>query len=281
VLWALVLIAGLSALFVAILGMQLRSNAAIVRGTQAQAMADGALRVIAWRLANDLPAAAGQSDRVPRDGEWFACTMFDGTLARVAVQDQDGLVDLNSAPLPLLDTLFGARLSDTEARRAMQAVESNRALLAEAPAADPEGQSADRLDLGAPGIFSSPDELTGFIGGEASAAALLPLMTVYSRSDSIDPKVAPPALIAALGGRPGNETAGLPPEIVRASRGRFFQITADVGSPRLGRSVRRAAVQILRQADKPFAVWEWTTIDAGEGGAPTALPPAQSCAGEQ
>ncbi len=280
VLWALVLIAGLSALFVSLIGMQLRSNAAIARGAAAEAMADGAIRLIAYRLATE-PSDGSGAPALPLNGSWFRCQMFDGTNALVAVQDQDSLLDLNKAPVPIITRLFEAGLGSSAARRATQVVQSFRAAAAAKPEADPEGAAANRLTLGREGVFASPDELFGLIGVDGdSARRLLPFVTVYSQSAGIDPKHAPAALIQALGGRAFSDAADadLPPGLARPSRERFFSITAEVGTPKLGRSVRRAVVELVLRPERPFAVWEWGASEDAAPAAAAALP-AEACAG--
>ena len=97
------------------------------------------------------------------------------------------------------------------------------------------------------------------------ARQVVSLLTVYSRSDGIDPRRAPqPLLDTFRDNRPGAldeaDAQGLPPEFVRQSRGRFFSITAEVGDASTGRSVRRSVVELIRQPDRPFAVREWSTV---------------------
>jgi hypothetical protein len=126
-------------------------------------------------------------------------------------------------------------------------------------------------------MLHAAEELFGILHVEAGKVEkLLPWLTVYSRSDGIDPAVAPPALRAAL---------DVTPELVRPSRGRFFAITADVGEAGRGRRARRAVIELLRQPERPYAVWEWRNVSAPAelfppsavgpeeaGGAPAAAP---------
>jgi general secretion pathway protein K len=242
VIWAMVLVAGLSAVFVNVLGMHLRANAGYIKAAQAEAAADGAIRLIGWRLAFAADEAA------PRDGTWFRCALFEAVEARISVQDQDGIVDVNAAPLPLVAAVFEA----AGAADAFADFAAYRARAAPAPGAYPAMPGS---------VLHAAEELFGILKIEAGEVEkLLPWLTVYSRSDGIDPAVAPPALLAAL---------DVTPELLRPSRGRFFAITADVGEAGRGRRARRAVIELLRQPERPYAVWEWRTVSA-----PAALFPA-------
>ncbi len=248
VIWAMVLVAGLSAVFVNVLGMHLRANAGYVKAAQAEAAADGAIRLIGWRLAFAADEAA------PRDGTWFRCALFEAVEAKISVQDQDGIVDLNAAPLPLVEAVFEA----AGAGDAFADFAAYRARAAPAPGAYPA----------MPGrVLHAGEELFGILPIEADRVEkLLRWLTVYSRSDGLDPAVAPPELLAAL---------DITPEIVRPSRGRFFAITADVGEAGRGRRARRAVIELLRQPERPYAVWEWRTVSA-----PAALSPRPAASAE-
>lgn len=263
VLWIVVLIVSLSSLFVHVIGTHLRANSAYIRAAAAEAAADGAIRLVAHRLASSL--GEEKNAPLPRNGAWFGCRLFETLSAQISVQDQDGLLDINHAPVRLLERALQASLGASEGSRVARLVAEFRASNADLDLAEglspmaPPGVSGSRS-------YDTVEELIAFgrIDHDRAEKAF-PLLTVYSRSDGIDPRSAPRELLDLFRrNRPGAleeaDASGIPPEFVRMSRGRFYSIIAEVGTGSTGRSVRRAVVELIRQPNRPFSVREWSTI---------------------
>ena len=252
VLWIVALIASLSALFVNVIGSHQRANSAYIRAAQAEAAADGAIRFFAFLLASIDQSRPGAAS--PTDGRWMRCRLASGARAAISIQDQDGLVDLNRAPLSLLRTVLVSQLGSPEgARLAGRIADIRRSGLKAA---------SDDRDPGLHGAaeFQTVEELLAITDVDRpSLNRALRLLTVYSRSDGIDPRAAPRELRDAL--RASYGEAGPSPELVRESRARVFSITADVGDRSIGRSIRRAVVELIRQPDQPFAIREVSTVN--------------------
>ena len=120
--------------------------------------------------------------------------------------------------------------------------------------------------------FSATDELIGRLDlAPNDSETVVELFTTYSRSDGLDPDVAPRTLVAAFGGE-----NGVPAEFVRPSRRHVFSVTADVGERGHGRSMRRAVVELVRAPELPFRTLEWSTLGAPprvQAGAHGVIPP--------
>ena len=237
VLWAVVLIVAVSALFVNVVGQQAYSGAAFERNAMAEAVADGAIRAVAYRLAFEMPSESTRP--LPRNGVRRGCWLSKGHSVQVAIQDLDGLVDINRAPLALIGAALGSLPADERAR-VLATIEARRA----APV---------RQQPAATSMFASTDELRGAWGLAIGESAILDLLTVSSGSDGFDPKEAPADLL--------RQTSAAPPSAwVRPSRSRMFAITAVAGQRLRGRSARRAVVELIRQPEQPFAIRTWETI---------------------
>lgn len=264
VLWVVLLMASLSALFVRTVLADARSGSAYVRNAVAEAAADGAIRLIAFRLAGETQFEQRQA--IPANGSPWRCHLFGDVAATISVQDQDGLIDLNRAPMSLLEPALRGLLSPETAEIALSEVARRRELGVEGSQLDP----ARRGEVDS----AAPDELVGSLDldpGEDDRA--IQFFTTYSRSDGLDPASAPSELVALLGrgARGGSGTAssaGLPHSFVRQSRMRIFSITAEVGDGVRGRSVRRAVVELVRSPELLFRVLEWGI--AGGRGAQTS-----------
>jgi hypothetical protein len=265
VLWIVLLVAGSAALLARAVSVNARASAALARTAMAEAAADGVIRLTAYRLVKG--SAGGGAAPLPEDGSWFACGMATNETARVSVQDQGGLIDLNQAPLAVLRPLLILALGADDGRRAVEALSERR------------GRAVDQADSGdEPGIdgsFRTPDELLGPLDlPPATMAGVAAWLTTESRSDGIDPTVAPAALRDLMTNL-GSAGHAIPPQIVRRSRRRVFAITADVGQAATGRRARRALIEFARSPDRLFRVLRWATIDASiDAGTAPASPGA-------
>ena len=149
-----------------------RSRVAIAQA-QAQALADGAVRMALLREAA-APWPPGESDVTFR--------ALDG--AAVAVKDLAGLIDINHASAALLTGLLhvAAGLEPAAAARLAAAIVAARGEAAAAP-------------------FGAVEDLARVPGLEpAVLSALRPLVTVGSGQAGIDPLSAPPPVLRALPG---------------------------------------------------------------------------------
>ncbi|WP_232628499.1 general secretion pathway protein GspK [Methylobacterium sp. Leaf118] len=210
------------------------------RSLRLQGLADGAARLVATGFVLERTrGVAGLG--LPRNGASVACDLAGGRRLTLAVQDHAGLIDLNAAPRPLLETAFRALgLGDSDAltlaaevldyRDANDDPEPNGG--AEAP------QYAARALAYGPrnGPFTSVDEIERLPSLTADRAARLRnAVTVYNPGGGIDPALAPErALVASVAGD------GLRPYTARSS-GQYVEVRASVADDH-GRATRSAMV---------------------------------------
>jgi general secretion pathway protein K len=177
--------------------------------TETQLLADGAINLAIVNLLAEQGAVPSANAQPPHDGAPIYCAL-SGSAVSIAIEDEEGKVDLNTASDKLLETmLLGFGVHPREAGALARAITEFR----EQPASVVDARFV------APGYSDRPfgpkrmpfqttlelDQVAGF--EPALTRLLLPFVTVHSRSPGVDPTIAPPALFAAL--------SGYRPEIVR------------------------------------------------------------------
>ena len=203
--------------------------------------------------------------------------MPGGALAALAVEDEGGKVDLNTAPPKLLAVLlrgFGADFDEADRLAAAIAEFSHPSTSRTLDHAAFQAYGADGRSYGpnkAP--FETALELDQVLGMRSDLfRAVLPHVTVHSRKPGIDPRVAHPALLAALAGRdPQTVTElsrrptafhdreslmGIPVEFLTASNGRSFLIHVEVRTPADGLFAQEAIVELTAEPT-PEVLREW------------------------
>ena len=248
VLWFIALLMLMAITFITSVRTHTRISGNQVLSIEARLSADAVVRLIAYGLAAP-PKTAPGLNVMSTDGDIFACGLPNGETALVSIQDHAGLVDLNAAPPELLRKLFIAVGSQP----------SNAASLANAIVdyRDPDNDSLDGgLETSAyqghglaagpkNGFFQTRWELDQVPGMTLDLLESIEArVTVHSRTDGVDPDVAPLDLQPA-----GNE--------IRKTRRQTFTIIAEARSGRRGRFVRRAIVRITRQPNSPYQVLSW------------------------
>ena len=203
--------------------------------------------------------------------------MPQGALAALAVEDEGGKADLNTASPQLMSALlrgFGAGAEEADriaaaisdfSRPPTNAVLADVAFLAYAQDGRAYGPKA--------GSFETVLELDQVIGMRPELLqAVLPYVTVHSRTLGVDPRVAAPALLAALAGfeparvtqlvgaardRAGESTPrGVPSQFLSPSTGRSFLIRAEVRTPAGGLFAQEAIVEMMA-GEMPDELREW------------------------
>ena len=280
VLWVLMLLALMSAAFLA----STRSEMAIVRAridaARAEAIADAGVH---WAAARILEASFAGNEAA-------ASTLFDGReetveiaqgVARVRIQDAGGLVDLNGADRALLMGLIAAVGGDADAARQLadRIIDFRDRDHRPEPsgAEDADYRAADLAHDAKDGPFERVDEVRQILGmPRALAERLIPFLTVHSASHGVDPRTAPPQVLAAIPGlgdvvrnrlidarglAPGDAfDPGDSPYFVASSRN-VFRLTVIGESATGGRFARQAVIRI-GGSDQGFEVLDWTQRDA-------------------
>jgi general secretion pathway protein K len=195
VLWVLSLLAAIAAGF----ATTMRTETVVARNqidnAAARALADAGFH-------RAVVALASEGETLPRDGtarEW----VFAGGTVLVSVQAESGKVDLNGAGAELLVGLFGA------AGAADAQMLANRVIDFRDADDDSLPGGAEDADYRVAGLgheskdrpFERRDELLQVLGMTREVyEAVAPAVTVYSRSNGVDPATAPTAALAALPG---------------------------------------------------------------------------------
>jgi general secretion pathway protein K len=181
--------------------------------TEAEALADAGLEIAAAHLIDDNKAQRWRADGKPR-----RLTLGDAELT-IAIDDPNGLVDVNKAKREVLLGLLSRAMGDEDAAEAMveqllrmrgegaaeanaaapvaeQSAESSQATPAEPAATEPATTKPAAAKPRIPDIT----ELRRMGMSPALYRKIAPHLTVYSRDGRINPFHAPRAVLAALPG---------------------------------------------------------------------------------
>jgi general secretion pathway protein K len=209
VIWGLAAIALLVASFLSTGRLRLQTAFNLAGAARAQSVAAAAVDLAILSLADERLAHGGPQGPAPRDGAPNFCAIGDVVVA-VAVADESGKVDLNTASESLLQDLFAgvAGFSPDRAAGLAHAVAEFRSApendLAPPPSMDGKPFAPKRA------AFQTALEFDQVAGVEGQTfRRLIPFVTVHSRSEGLDPHVAPPALFAALTGASAEEASRL------------------------------------------------------------------------
>jgi general secretion pathway protein K len=255
----------------------------LVENAKAEALAEAGVDLVRLELASAFAGGAGSSLRFVANGTPLLCAMPGGALAALAVEDEGGKADLNTASPKLMAALlrgFGADIDEADrlaAAIAEFAQTSRNSILDDVAFA---AYAADGRAYGPKkGPFESVLELDQVIGMRPDLLrAVLPYVTVHSRKPGVDPRVAAPALLAALAGddaasvarlarseqtgeEAGEASVGaIPSAFLSPSTGRSFLVRAEVRMPAGGAFARESIVE-LTTGDPPEVLREWRRGD--------------------
>ena len=265
VLISVIWIAGLLAVVATAFAITVRSHTLagsnVIYNTRAESVADGMALVTALRLA----APAKTIDPPKLNSDPSHCQWSDDTAVAISVQDQGGLVDLNTAsPDLLLALMRGLGADDVKSAEIVAALKDFR---------DPDSQSASG------GV--EPAMFTGKAYGPKNAPLaipeeidqvpelddtlfhkLMPFVTVTSHQPGLDLSSAPRELLDLLGSRESTLRFASP------SPAKTFSIDVTAELKNGSRYRRQALVSLLRQPDRPFAILAWR-----RGGDTGEMPP--------
>src|SRR5215510_3028233 len=266
VIWGLGLISLIALTVITAGRYRILAAANLIENAKAEALAEAGVNLRRLELRLAFSGGSPNALRFATNGEPLLCTMQQGALAALAVEDEGGKADLNTASPKLMSALlrgFGAGSEEAD-RVATSIAEFSR------PAANVvlddvafHAYAADGRAYGPKkGPFETALELDQVIGMRPDLLrAVLPYVTVHSGTPGVDPRVAAPALLAALAGleparvaqlvgaargdRAGEATPrGVPSQFLSPSTGRSFLVRAEVRTPAEGWFAREAIVQL-------------------------------------
>jgi len=276
VLWLLALLTLVMLVLLTAVRLDVRAAGQLTRHAEAEALADGLMRLVALRL--------GDRDRRPladaglaRDGTPMRCEHASAAVA-IAVTDVGGLVDLNAVSPNLLAWLLRGLGVAPEKAAALAATIADFRDEDDVPSVNGAESAAYRAHgLGhgpknAP--FETVTELDQVLGMDlALLDRLRAVATVHSRQPGIDPSVVPAELLSAAAAAAASSrtnvaaasvmlgaptAADIPSEFRIASRVRAYRVTVGVQLPVGGRFAREAVIEPGRTAPLGFWVREWT-----------------------
>ena len=252
VLVTVIWMSGILAAFATSVSVSVRSHALYARnamsGSLAAGIADGLVQIEALNIA-----------RTPGDGLWRACRWSASADAWIAVQDQGGLVDLNTASPALIAALFeGLGLGPSDAAAMASALRDYRDTDS---VADQGGSEPDRYEGRSFGPKNAPfavveelDQLPGMT--RELFERMKPLTTVSSQQTGVDFSVAPAALLQVLG---RTRKEGARSSLAATHPSSVSAITVAVRINDGTRFVRRVLVQKVDQPYLPFVILAWET----------------------
>jgi len=258
VLWVLALLALIAASFV------LTSHSAILAARhradeiRAKALDDAGINRAIFALLDPTESSRWRQDGTPRQ------FVFGGAVIWVSLSAENGKIDLNAAPGPVLEGLFihtGAApaLCESLARQILD----RRAARAISTGVEPAGALGRTGDP----AFTMISQLGGLDGmTPALYARLKPLVTVYSGLPTIDPNTAPADVLLSLPGgdareiarflaarAQAQENAAAPASIagfLRAAPGGALTIRAETSTPN-GGDISRSETILLKPSGSP------------------------------
>jgi general secretion pathway protein K len=268
VLWVSALIAVVAAGLVT----RVRTNALVVsnvdRSLKAGAIADGVTRLLALRLS--------EGREFQRDGTVNACD-YEGAQVEYSVQDQAGLVDLNTAPAFLLTEFFARLGENPEASRQLaNEIIDFRDVDQISQDGGPEPVRYDGRTFGPKNApFETNEELDQIPGIEGQRYRdVIEFVTVNSFEAGIDPDAAPQELRRLFEQEPTGDFIGMLSEFSSRSARRAYGLDVRATLANGGRFRRKAVVYMTGQPARPFSILEWRR---GSDWTETAVLQARSC----
>jgi general secretion pathway protein K len=247
VLIAVIFITGLLAVTTTAFVSSARNNAlfarALLYNQQLEAVADGMARLIAMQFST-----RDTSKPFPMQ---FSCRWDNDISIHYEIQDQAGLVDLNTANPALITSLLrGLGLAEQETTMIAAAIADYK---------DPDTQTQDGQDEAAlyknsgkgpsNGPFAVVEELDRItVISDDLYNHLLPLVTVHSQQPGFDPAQAPRDLLDAVG--KGTTFASPSPA-------RVYSIVVKATREKGGTYTRSLIIALTGQPDRPFALLKW------------------------
>ena len=278
VIWGLGLIALIALSVIASGRNSVLATANLIENGKAEALAEAGVNLLRLELHAASVGGSLRTLRLATNGAPLFCTMPQGTLAALAVEDEGGKADLNTASPQLLSALmrgFGAGSEEADRVAAAIAEFTRPATNVALDTVALRAYAADgRLYGPKKGPFETVLELDQVMGMRPDLLrAILPYVTVHSRSPGVDPRVAAPAVLAALAGIEPASVAqlvgttqgdlageatfrGVPSQFLSRSTGRSFVVRAEVRTPAGGSFAQEAVIE-LPTSDMPGELREW------------------------
>lgn len=222
---------------------------------RATLLADGFVRLAAWRLAS----MTAPHRRRTADANWNACRL-DNLQMHYAITDVSGLIDLNTAPQSMIeDLLAGLGSTRSSARDLAEGIATFRR--AGPLSAHDQGSPNSTHNITSPGNFQTVGELEQVNGINWDIYVKLRQMTtVHSRLIGVATNAAPPVVMHAL----RSNTALLNANFLPAQEAAYRIVAIAIIDGR-GRAQREAIVQPSKHTASGFVIRDWIEAVGIEG----------------
>lgn len=271
VIWITGLLAVVTSGFVVNVTSQIFLSRNIAEGKQLDGVASGITMLKAYDLAQmDNSGAAANG--------WKSCAWNKDIISFYRIQDQGGLVDLNTAAPELLLALLGGITRDPQLSQKIyddiQDFKDADRLSVRGGDEPVSYQNKTNGPKNAP--FESPFELDQIPAvSEELLSQLLGFVTVQSQQTGIDLSKVPDEFLASI--NPGLNLGTDIQTYNQPSASRIYSIDTVAIRKGGGRFHRRAMINVLRQPEKPFAILEWRRAGGGDYDKITAIENPKPC----
>ncbi len=197
VLWIVALLTVIGAGFALDMRTETTLTQELLAGARARAAAEAGVYRGIWELLKPDRRRRWRADGTQR--RWS----FRSYRVTIALQDESGRIDLNTATPELLGALLTAYGVEDERRAALvdTILDFRDADDAKGPngAEDPEYQAEGRASGAKDGLFNTVAELMQVLGmSRRLYGRIAPALTVHSHQPGVDAELAPPAVLRAL-----------------------------------------------------------------------------------
>ncbi len=272
VLIAVIWIAGLLAVISTAFVLSVRSHTLMARNSvfnaKAEHVANGMTKYLALKLSTEIFDA-----KLNRSGATAYCQWSPELSVAWRIQDNGGLVDINTASPQLLAALFeglGVKKGQSTAN-----IVDFRDPDSVTLAGGAEPKTYDGKTYGPKNApFVSAAELDQLPELDKDILKkLLPIVTTQSQQQGFDPRVAPEQLLKLLGAS-GPDDPVLNAYIAPSAQ-KVFEIDVLVESKQKARFFRKANIALQLQPDRPFSILSWERAQsAGEWDFPSGVQQA-------
>jgi general secretion pathway protein K len=282
-MWALSILIVLSLGFGAAISGHLKTTRNAIDNARAEALADAGVQLAVldlsgWRMRTVREA------RFSRDGRPLRCSLGNGDWLAIAVEDEVGKVDLNTADERLIAAALRAAgvvedAAEGHAQRILDYRDSDNArrpLGAETPEYEDQGRTGPKNRP-----FDTIEEVEQVLGSTPGLAdALRPYATIYSGQVTVDSNVAPRQLAAYLPGRGGpqsnlaaeaSQIGGLSQmtsarrDPVSGAGGRAFRVLSEARTAQGAVFVREALVEFVANRPGAYLLRRWRKGQSDRG----------------
>jgi general secretion pathway protein K len=252
ILVSVIWIVGLIAVMATAFAITVRSHTLTIGNNlynaKAEAISDGIVR---YMIVQMLRSSSANSVSI-YNGSTLLCSWEEIVSVSYQIQDQGGLVDVNTASPILLEKLFsGLSLDPTKQVGLLDALNSYKAPSLRSNVGSTQYYPSKNFGPKNQPLLSLDelDQIPGF--GSEVLKKIRPLMTVYSQQTGVDPSRTPAALLKVLG------SESVPVEFTSPSPQKVFSIDVLTELRNGARFHRQAMVALLGQPDRPFSILSW------------------------